>query len=189
MKSHATQSVLAGTTALVAVLLLSTSAAEAVVIGSATLEADGRYLYNYTLSNDNPDGFLTNWSLDHGIATPDWSLTDVVTPSGWAVDWLVSYPDMDFLADFGSELGSGLLLSGFSFLSSYAPALVTYYEFGYAGDFSDFGSVGSVIGPALSTAVPDSWHPLLAPLTFLLCLSFHAWNRSRPPGVTAKQQG
>jgi len=118
MKLNQSRSVWTESAALAATLFLPISNAHATLIGTASQEADGRYLYSYTLLNERPDGFVTNWSLDHDVATPDWIPADVATPLGWAVDWLVSYPDLDFLADPGSELGAGLSITGFSFLSA-----------------------------------------------------------------------
>lgn len=173
---------LAAMTSAALLLGIATPPAHALIFGQVTANPDGSYTYSYQI---DPQGrIVTNWGLDFDLPAADWDLTGVSVPDGWIADWAVAsgQPDLDFLDVTGSGVGPDLGLTGFSFISFFAPGLIDFFEFGILTDetASDYGAEGSVIGPlGASTAVPDTLSAWVGCLTLGLLLACHARSQGR----------
>jgi hypothetical protein len=157
--------------------------ARAAIIGEATFNSDGSYTYSYQI---DPQGrIVTNWELAFGLPQPDWVLPGVAVPNGWVVDWAAATgkPNMDFIETLGMGAGPDQILTGFSFSSLFGPGLVDFTEFGTDAN-GDFGSQGSVIGPAFAAnSVPESLPGWVAWASCGLLLALHVRSQVRRPRV------
>jgi hypothetical protein len=173
---------LAAMTGAALLLWVTTTPTHALIFGQVIANPDGSYTYSYQI---DPQGrIVTNWGLDFDLPGADWDLTGVSVPDGWIADWAVAtgQPDLDFLDVTGSGVGPDLGLTGFSFISFFAPGLIDFFEFGILTDEtnSDYGAEGSVIGPMIaSTPVPDALSVWASCLTFGLLLACHARSQGR----------
>jgi hypothetical protein len=117
-----------------ALLLLGAGVARAgpILTGTATRQADGSYLYQYTLTGpagaDAPEGGTgALQSLDLQGSFPAKAITGISQPSGWS---LTEYADGWLHWDSGSPaaaLGAGQA-GAFSFRSPLAPGSQTIYQ-------------------------------------------------------------
>ncbi|MBC8233689.1 hypothetical protein H8E77_29430 [bacterium] len=68
------------------ILLVSGSVVHATIIGSASFDSiTSKYIYSYTIDNTaEPVYEVTSWYIDLSGITPDWTVSDITSPAGWA---------------------------------------------------------------------------------------------------------
>ena len=169
-----------------ACLGLTLAPAYGVIQSTYVDNGNGTFTYHYTVDNQAGTFDIASWSLDLGLASPDWNQNDAslggdvsVPNSGWlafAGTPILGLSAQDFLSlDTSSDVLMGATLAGFSFTSAFGPGEVSYFEFGALSESSS----GLTTGPVFA-AVPDASNPLpmgLAGLAFLA-----AWGHRRLAG-------
>ena len=140
---------------------------QAIIIGSVADHGDGRFKYSYTIDNSAGTFDVFAFSLEFALTENqiDWNPLDVFSGGEVEVptaDWIASLgipttgaSAQDFISlSFVSDVLVGQSLSGFSFVSSFAPTLATFtVEFGSLGE----SATGLTIGPGAPPAgVPES---------------------------------
>jgi hypothetical protein len=150
---------------------------QAVVIGAFTANPDGTFTYAYTVNNSGGAFDIGAWSLDLGIALPDWDQLDTLSGGSVSIPnagWFAApgipisgQSAQDFISlDPASDVAVGSVLSGFSFTSRFAPGPATYREFSGSGDEAS----GQTVGPAVAS-VPEGGVGI-APFVLLAALLF-----------------
>lgn len=173
-----------------AFLLAGAASASATVVGTFTNHGDGSYTYHYRIDNSAGTFDISQWSLEFGFSTPDWTpLTtasggDVAVPDpNWDASAGPALPGsftLDFLSlDPASDVGIGSSLGGFSFLSRFEPGTVAFTEFAADGSTS---FSGTTLGPVVKRPnLSDEGSMLGLAMTAGLGLSLTLKSRSARP--------